>query len=501
MRDKKNIDRLFREKFKDFEATPSNSVWENISSELHNKINTKKGIPIWWKVAGIAAALLLLITFNQLLSNNNDSPSSETIVDINSKKDSLNNDSQNGINNVLNPVTENKTENLTSKPSHLPSNNSVTNTKQTKEYNSILKESETKNVTENTKSKNDDGNISAINSKKSITASGQIKNAVTAHITTNLPVENSNSTKTQTNEFLQNINDSKAKPNVVGISLTSYDIYQDFINSLETNVVIKEQKLSLTEEIAANEDNKDPKEEAFEKWKAASNIAPVYFNAFGKGSSIHPQFNNNSRTGDVNVSYGISTSYAFNKNLSVRTGVNKVNLGYSTNGVIVFNNVKTLPDTQLLRTNIELTENAQNMSFISADNFKFAQVPGVISNNINGSIDQRLGFIEVPLELEYRISDKKVGINVIGGFSALFLNENEVFSVFDGNTILLGKATNINNTSFSANFGLGFDFRITDKFNLNLEPVFKYQINTFNNTSGNFKPYLIGVYSGISFKF
>jgi hypothetical protein len=31
--------------------------------------------------------------------------------------------------------------------------------------------------------------------------------------------------------------------------------------------------------------------------------------------------------------------------------------------------------------------------------------------------------------------------------------------------------------------------------------MFKYQINTFNQNSGNFKPYFIGLYSGISFSF
>jgi hypothetical protein len=65
----------------------------------------------------------------------------------------------------------------------------------------------------------------------------------------------------------------------------------------------------------------------------------------------------------------------------------------------------------------------------------------------------------------------------------------------------LGKATNLNNTSFSANFGLGFDFRMSDNINLILEPLFKYQLNTFTNTAGNFKPYVFGVYSGLSFKF
>ncbi|MBT8252509.1 MAG: hypothetical protein KJN68_00940, partial [Bacteroidia bacterium] len=65
----------------------------------------------------------------------------------------------------------------------------------------------------------------------------------------------------------------------------------------------------------------------------------------------------------------------------------------------------------------------------------------------------------------------------------------------------LGEASNINSTSFSANLGMGMKYKVSKRINLNLEPVFKYQLNTFKDTSGNFKPYTIGVYTGFSFKF
>ena len=34
MKEKKNIDRLFQEKFKDFEHTPKEDVWKNIAEKL-----------------------------------------------------------------------------------------------------------------------------------------------------------------------------------------------------------------------------------------------------------------------------------------------------------------------------------------------------------------------------------------------------------------------------------------------------------------------------------
>jgi len=222
----------------------------------------------------------------------------------------------------------------------------------------------------------------------------------------------------------------------------------------------------------------------------------------GTGSSIHEQFNKNAKTGDVNISYGVRGSYALNTKLSIRSGVSRVTLGYSTDDVFVLNNVTATPaDDRFLLRNVALKEESKDISFISVEEFNFAQIPSVISNQIIGSIDQKLGFIEIPVELEYELSREKLGLRVLGGFSALFLNENEVYSSLNGETLLIGRATNINKTSFTANFGVGMDFRLSEKIKLNLEPTFKYQINTFNNTSGEFKPYFIGIYSGFSYKF
>jgi hypothetical protein len=506
MSDKKNIDRLFQEKLKDFEAIPNNSVWDNISTELRSSKKRKKRFPIWWRVAGVAAGLLLLFTLSQLILNNNTIVSTqETIVDVDSKKDTINNASLN-ITKKGNNVADQ--ENLSEEFKSKSSNNSVLNKFTTPSQNDDSA-NKSRNVTVNVDNQND--NTSNINKLELVVSSGETKNVIAENNNSNLPQEklkNNSIDKAKADAILNNDN---ATVKTTGIEKTQESALastnenvenKDEIGKEKPNSIIEGEKLSLTEEVAANEEENVEyiTEEKFKRWKAASNIAPVYFNTLGKGSSIHPQFNNNSKTGNINLSYGISGSYAINKKLSVRTGVNKVNLGYSTNDVVVFNNIGASTGTQLLR-NVALNESGQNLSFISVDEFNFVQVPDLLNNVINSSIDQKLGFIEIPFELEYKLSSKKIDINIIGGFSALFLNNNEVYSVLDGNSTLLGKATNINNTSFSANFGLGFDFKLTDKFNLNLEPVFKYQLNTFNSTSGNFKPYFIGVYSGLSFKF
>jgi hypothetical protein len=316
--------------------------------------------------------------------------------------------------------------------------------------------------------------------------------------------ENTRINQNAVTEALDNIKSSEN-----AVAKTEVDETNKAKNSVENTeekggIAKEELKTSIEEALAENtqQDEKKKRKKIEDRWKIAPSVAPVYFNTLGSGSSIHEQFNQNSKTGDVNMSYGVRGSYALTEKLSVRAGVNKVTMGYSTNDVFVLNNVTATPtDDRFLLRNVALKEEAQATSFVSMEEFNFAQVPSVISNQIIGSIDQKLGFIEIPMELEYELSSKRLGLRVLGGFSALFLNENEVYSTLDGETTLIGSATNLNKTSFSANLGVGLDFKLSEKFKLNLEPTFKYQLNTFTNTSGVFKPYFIGIYSGFSFKF
>src|SRR5690606_36279034 len=64
MSDKKHIDRLFQEAFKDFEETPNDAVWEQIEAKLKQK-KKRRVIPIWWRYGGVAALLLLLLTLGK----------------------------------------------------------------------------------------------------------------------------------------------------------------------------------------------------------------------------------------------------------------------------------------------------------------------------------------------------------------------------------------------------------------------------------------------------
>ena len=73
MGEKKHIDRLFQERFKDFEVQPDDAVWSNIEAKLNEKKKKRRVIPIWWRYAGVAALLLLAFTIGAYLFDRDNS--------------------------------------------------------------------------------------------------------------------------------------------------------------------------------------------------------------------------------------------------------------------------------------------------------------------------------------------------------------------------------------------------------------------------------------------
>ena len=118
-----------------------------------------------------------------------------------------------------------------------------------------------------------------------------------------------------------------------------------------------------------------------------------------------------------------------------------------------------------------------------------------------GAIKQKMGYYKIPLEVSYAILDKKFGVNLIGGFSTLFLSQNKIALVSSETNVNLGEANNLNPIHFSTNIGLGFKYNMLKSFQITIEPMVKYQLNTFSNNSGGFTPLFVGLYSGVGYSF
>lgn len=558
MKENKNIERLFQEKFKDFEAIPPQESWDLIASRLQEKKKKKRVIPIWFRYSGIAASLFLIgtliwnYTFNNNPNEHLTSPEN-TIVDkdgniINKKDanssidnavvyDSKLNQQKSDANLENSTKNENQLENAStfyknSIDSKIQKNSSKSNA--VVNNNTIQKYTEPKAVSKRKSNKKYNQQLNVFknsndvvvdiaqknNSKRKSKYKTNKKNSsVTENeilFENNLIVNDDKKEKTSVNKenidaFFEkelsnstivnnNHNDSIANKTILSNGIVENEIItQD--STLVAEVAVEPNPLEELLKEKEDGKNEDEKEEKRRKWAISTNASPVYFNSLAEGSSIDEQFNSNSKNYTTTLSYGIAGSYAINDKLSLKTGVNSINLSYNTNDVLfesrmreVDNNIPT----------ISRNANASNMVF-SSKNGTINEISGdvenvVIDNNI-GALKQNISYIEVPLELSYKLIDKKFGVEIIGGMSTLFLNQNNISLVTNGLEMEVGSANNLNNIHFSSNVGLGFKYSFWKSFNANFQPMFKYQINTFNQNSGNFKPYFIGLYSGISFSF
>jgi len=513
MNNNKNIDRLFQEKFKDFDVRPSDTAWEAIAEKLNHPKKKRRVLTLWWQLGGIAAGLILLFSIGNLIFNSEISTPIEnnSIVNTDDTKDTSAPENNGTITSKISEDNQINTTNTVSKDESneiATTNNSNKNQEEnianSKENKTIIPQSSkilqnTTIVKNNSTTTDESSHFNPINTDK---------NSITTVIKNSKDSLSKNENALVDTKIAKHINEEKKN---IKISSEKKETITDITEEKETD------KLSITESIAIAKNLEDAlnlkkgieDSKTFKKWQITPNVAPVFFNTIGNsGSTIGNQFNDNSKTGGTNISYGINAKYAISKRLKIRAGVNKVDLGFSTNDVLLFNSqiasssggfssFRTNNISTSLR-NINLNNSFSGTSVVNANEFAAVIAPG---SSETTSIGQQFGFIEVPLELEYAVLDKKFGLRFIGGFSALFLNNNDVFSTINGQSTLIGEATNINNTSYSANFGLGINYGVSKTLNFNIEPTFKYQLNTFSNVSGDFQPYFIGIYSGFTFKF
>lgn len=246
-----------------------------------------------------------------------------------------------------------------------------------------------------------------------------------------------------------------------------------------------------TEKAPYKKEKKDINKELTEsKFTVATIFAPIYFNSFGNGSSVDAQFNNNETSGGASYAYGVKFAYKLNKKFSVQSGVNMISLGQTTNDVYVAQGVAIVDLSSI-----------SNQPNISRSNGNVSKVGSDIAKENSASLNQVFGYVEIPLELKYNVTSGKIGVNIVGGFSTLLLNKDEVFIETNSFSQSLGNSNNLRSVNFSGNFGVDIDYSIYKNLFINVSPMFKVQTNTFSKTSGDVQSYYLGVYTGLNYKF
>ena len=565
MSERKNIDRLFQEKFKDFEANPPEEAWVNIEAKLDKK-KKRRIVPFWWSLSGVAALFLIgffisksvynsetktenpivnetnanttkeadketvtkglndnneIKTNNPVVNEDNSGTKKQTSIDDLNKK-IVRNNSSNSVSPAVVNAGDKVKENSASEEKKKKTNNVFSST-------SAVTERKSSNHRSLKNKSNSDKNKTPLNETVFEKSQNQIAQKTNNNQSTsekdpslNNYLDELEKQIVQTDSKEGNIKKKQSAPDtrangelsVAKALINLDDLKGNSISKIETKEIEKKvndtaQKNSVAnnvlEELLNEKESKLKQESKGNRWQLTSNVAPIFLGSISNGSPIDSTLAKNPKTYNTNVGFGLGVSYVINKKIKVRTGLNKVNISYDTNGILFFTGIQAKvltnvsPAASSTMIQVQSNNTVTNQNLFSEDGLLPFENTFIHKNS--GYLNQQIGYLEMPLEMTYSFFDKKFGLKIISGFSSLFLQDNRITIVSDGRETLLGKANNLNDVHFSTNFGLGIKYGFMKSFEFNLEPTIKYQLNTFSSDAGNFKPFIFGVYSGISYKF
>ena len=436
-----NLDKLFQEQLKNLEATPNKKVWNNIESKLKKK--KRRVVPFWWFGSGVAAMLLvgfLLFTFSD------------------NETDLIKTDSK-----IIITETPNKQIEII----HQPKADTVINKKHIKDENIILVADKTPvNSIKNTSKAN-----------KSVNVKKAMKEVYLANNSFNKTTDSIKKSTNSNNGFISDKKEENGKQKTIEPKGKSTK------NKVDLNKMLEEKDSVFSVKLLKN------------KWSIAPVFAVLKSNSFSNSSPINEGLSKSTK-GENSFSYGFQVGYQINKKWSIQSGIHLQEISFANNQV---NAVSTISENS---SSISFN-NGASLSFNDAliQNSDFSNTSSINRTTLNGDLNQKYGYIEIPVEVKYNfLSTKKINTEVVAGFSSLFLNKNEI----NFNTQLVsqsGEANNLNNINFSGNLGFDFNYSLNKKWSLNVNPMFKVQLNTFSEDSNGFSPFNLGVYSGIKYKF
>jgi hypothetical protein len=254
-----------------------------------------------------------------------------------------------------------------------------------------------------------------------------------------------------------------------------------------------------------------------DRWSVGAIASPTFYSSFNSGSSEISKQVAASEKPLVSYTGGVAFSYKINKRFSIQSGLYYSSLGQEVDGINSFSGFQNYNYTkgghnfEVLTTNGTIyTDNSDVflMADGEGDRIMTAYTKDVFDPKkaslqyVNNSLHQNFSYLELPVILRYKVVDKIIGINLLGGVSYNLLVNNSVYTLINGTKYPIGKTEGLNQISLSSTLGMGMEYNFSGNFSLSLEPTFRYYLNPFNEVSGSkFHPYSFGIFSGISYKF
>jgi hypothetical protein len=254
-----------------------------------------------------------------------------------------------------------------------------------------------------------------------------------------------------------------------------------------------------------------------DRWTIAALASPTYYANFntGKDKLTHELMSEEQPL--ISYAGGLALSYKISKRFSVQSGLYYSSFGNELSGISSYGGFQKSGYSKGGRNFEVLTANGtvytSNSDIFLIDNISDNRI---ISNYDNDSFDptkadlqyldnsllQKFSYLELPVIVRYKLIDRAIDFNIIGGLSSNLLVTNSVYTTLNGGKYEVGKTEGLNQFTFSSSLGMGMEYSFTKNLSLNLEPTFRYYINPYSEISGiKIHPYTFGIFSGLSYKF
>lgn len=497
MKEKNQLDELFRSKLNDFEQEPPSYVWSRIQEKQEGK--KRRLAMLYWKVSGIAAAVLLAFIFGWQLRQ--------------SQKDLSPNLANDRVpENVAAPIVS------------TPEQGNRTGSQE--EFENQPQE----NTSESLQLASSSGN-SKSGIKNKLTSKNELQ-AVKQLYTNQTNASNSHE------KFAQRLDENRKQKNdqLQLLRLLNIKLDHQFDNKQLGEVGQKQsesKQLSHIEQDVVNENARllasNLENNKSGSWQVGAMLTPGY--NVNQGSQDKLYASNMTYTGskeNVQLGGGISVEFKTGKRWSVQSGVyyNKLeqsssNQPYRSNNDLLYAaapggwSETTAIEADYFNTAINVKSGEMSMNtavgVVAIDNLPSnTQISNSFDNAVEGrgvlltktDFQQNFEYIEIPLILRYQLVDATFDLQLLGGFNASVLVGNDAYAIDQSGRERIGSTRDMNSVNYSTTIGFGVGYGLTKNLGLRVEPQLRYFLGSLsNNSSVTFKPYTIGVSTGLSYHF
>jgi len=253
-----------------------------------------------------------------------------------------------------------------------------------------------------------------------------------------------------------------------------------------------------------------------QRWSLSALATPTYYKGISFAADEVTRQLMASEQARVSYSGGVSFSYQLGRKLSIQSGIYYSSIGHEVGGISAyggfrqFDYTKGDPNFRVLTSSGTIYTNNSDIYLLDRSGERVltrytADVFDPVKSDLqylNGSLQQNFSYIEMPFFLRYKVFNRGIDLNLIGGLSYNLLINNSVYASSEGSRFMVGRTEGLNPFTISSSLGMGMEYSISDKVSLNLEPTFRYYLNPFTQIPGlKTHPYSFGVFSGLSYKF